>query len=405
MRVLRALALLVPLSLASAAGAVPPPAPADEGTAKLREQVLDGALMEANRLKAALALERADPELLGNALLEMGEKQKSAGNLPFLVAFTMKEEARHLRYVAAWAAWSSAPEAAAAAYLDKVGTSEDEKGEVRAVEAAGFVAGAQKDRAALKRLLEIAKGPQATAAIEAARAVNRSMDRRMLQDAYEAACGAKDNHARKHLVWAAMDLCGSDRQAQKTFEGMRGKPGEIGRNASECAAILLDKQAVPFEWKPDALKDAPAWWKVGRPKDLKCEFAVNDKDKETKDKLQSWFDEAKKGSPAWGHYAASSLHRIARRTDKAYEIYDLKKKTLSIDSSEILQCDNPWKGSYVLCRDSGIAFSAQMGEPSRDHRGWEPAYVDLHSYMKACRQAVGKLQDWVDECVAKRPWP
>jgi hypothetical protein len=395
---LLAVAAAVPLAPASAAGDDP---------AKLRDQVLDGAFLEANRVRAAQSLVRLDPEMLGGALVALGEK-KDPGNLPFLVTYTMKEEARHLRFVAAWAAWSSAPEAAAGAFLDKVAGAEDEKWSVRAVEAAGFINGVQKDkeRTAHKRLVEIAATTASTTTgIEAARALNRSMDRRGLQDLVEAACTTKDNHVRKHLCWAVMDLTGSEKSAQKTFEGMRAKTGDVGKNASECAAIMLDKQAVPHEWRPDALKDAVAWWKAGRPKDLKCEYAVSDKDTETKEKFQSWFDELKKTHNGWWHYAASSLHRIGRRANKDYEIYDLKKKTLMLDSSEILLCDTPWRGSYVIARDAGIAFSSQVGEPSRDHRGWEPAYVDLHSYMKASRQTVGKLQEWVDECIAKKPWP
>jgi hypothetical protein len=397
------LLLLLPLAVAAAGAAPPPPPPGDE-PAKLRDQVLTTALADATRVKSAQALEKVDPEMLGNAFVEMGEKLKSSANLEFLVLFTTKEEARHLRYVAAWAAWMSAPEMAANAFLEKASV-EDDREAVRAVEAAGFVAGAQRDKEAWKKLMEIAKGTRTTPGIEAARALDRAMERQLLRDLTETACAASDNHVRKHLVWAVMDLIGSDRATQKTFEGMRGRPGDVGKNAEECATVVLDKQAVPFTWKSDALKDAPAWWKAGRPKGLQCEFAVNDRDQETKDKFQSWFNELKKVNMAWWHYAASSLPRIARRTDKAFEIFDLKKKSLALDSSEILMCDTPWRGSYVLARDAGIAFSAQVGEPSRDHRGWEPAYVDLYSYMKASRQTVGKFQDWVDEAIAKKPWP
>jgi hypothetical protein len=397
------LVLLVVLGSCLLPGApAAPAAAADDAPEKLRDQVLDAAGNDGLRLKAAQALARKNPEMLGGALLELGEKTKNAVNLPFLVSYDVQEETRHLRYMATYAAWMSAPDKAAGAFLDK-SAAEDEKVAIRAIEAAGLVAGVQRDKAAWDRLLELAKGKQVTAGIEAARALDRAMDPRLLEKLKEAGCAAADNHVRKHIVWAVLDLIGNDRTAAKAFEQMHGRPGDLGKNADECVSILGDKQAVPFAWKADVLKDAASWWKGGRPKDLKCDTTM--KDKAMKDRIQGWFDEMKKVTPAWESYAVSVLQHIGFRSEKSFEIFDLKKKTLMVDSTEIAQCDNNWKGSYVLARDAGIAMCALLGEPSRDHRGWEPAYVDLHSFMKANKQSAGKLQDWIDEQIAKKPWP
>ncbi len=406
-RVPTLLVLLLAAGLPAPPGAPAATAAPEDDAAKLREKVLDSASTEKDRLKAAQALARVAPEQLGGALVEIGEKQKSAVNLPFLVAYDVQEETRHLRYVATWAAWMSAPDKAAEAFLETTG-GDDERTAIRAIEAAGLVAGVQKDKpgfdkAVWDKLIELAKGTRVTAGIEAARALDRAMDPRLLEKLKEACCAAADNHVRKHLVWAVLDLVGSDRTTTKAFEQMRGRPGELGKNAEECINILLDKQATPFKWTPDALKDAAAWWKGGRPKDLACEPTM--KDKNMKDKIQGWFDEMKKKTPAWENFTVSVLHHIAFRTDKAFEIYDLKKKTLMLDASEIAQCDNNWKGSYVVARDAGIGMCALLGEPSRDHRGWEPAYVDLYCFMKDNKMVVGKLQEWIDEQIAKKPWP
>ena len=376
--------------------------PAAEDAAALRGQVLDPVFMEKSRVKAAVSLVKLDPEMLGDALIEIGDKQKNAANLPFLVAYTVVEEARHLRLVATWAAWASDPAKAASAYLDR-SKAEDEKEACRAIEAAGWIVAMAKERDAWPRFAEVAKGNRVQAGIEAARALNRTMDPRVHKVLVDAACTATDNHVRKHLVWAVLDLEGGEKPVAKIFEGLRAKTGDYGKNANECAQIVLDKQATPFNWRADALKDVPGWWKAGRPKGLQPEIAI--KDDAIKAKFGSWLDEMKKDVPGWEHYARSVLHRFVYRADKDFEVFNLKKLTFNIETSEVQRCETPWQGAYVLARSAGIAFSSQFGEPSRDHRGWEPAYTDLHSFMKSTRKQPGKLAEFVDECLAKKPWP
>jgi len=379
-------------------------APAGEDPAALRAQVMDPIFAEKSRVKAARDLLKADPEMLGGALHEMGEKAKNPANLPFLAAYAVQEEARHLRLVATWAAWMSAPEQAASVFLERA-DAEDEKEVCRAVEAAGFILGVQKDKSgsAWGKILRVAKGERTQAGIEAARALNRSMDRRLLKDVVEAACATKDNHVRKHLVWVVLDFEDGEKPATKVFESQRGKPGDAGTNAAECAQILMDKQAVPHVWKTDALRDVGTWWATGRPKGLQPDVAIKDED--TKKKIAAWLAEMKKEAPAWEHYARSMLHRIAYRADKGFEVFTMKKLTMNIESSEVLRCESDWQGAYVLARSAGIAFSAQFGEPSRDHRGWEPAYVDLHSFMKTTKRMPSKLKEFVEEALLKKPWP
>jgi hypothetical protein len=428
-------ALLAALLAALAAGA--PPATAAEDAAKLREQVLEGAFQVDTRLKSARALEKQDPELLGAALLELAEGRKNPANLEFLVSLATEQDTRLLRLLAVHAAWQSDPTKAAAAFLDRVGPAGDPSGggkilgddraAARAVEGAGLVAAVQKDRAAIARLVEIAKGwevpetgggagpktegkkvdvprrVRVLPGIEAARAVNRFMDPRTVRDLLLAAVTTPNNHVRKHLVWAVLDLAGSVRSADKLFEPLRARPGAAGRNAAECGEILADGESKPFDWNPLALKEVPVLWKTGRPAGL--ETQVGWKDPEIQKKIAGWFAALRKDTPAWGHYASSVLPTITLRTAQSPEIFDRKARALLIDASEIAKCESDWQGSYVLARDAGIAFCAVLGEPSSGHRGWEPAYVDVYAFMKASRQSVGSLEEYVDQAISGKPWP
>jgi len=398
---LAALALSVLLPSALLLAPVPP-APAADDAATLKGQVLDAAFVEKTRVQSAKSLLKLDVEMLGAALLELGEKQKNPANLPFLVAYTVQEETRHLRLLATWAAWASAPDKAAAAFLDRSGA-EDEREAVRAIEAAGFVGALTKDKETWPKLLSIAKGDRIQAGIEAARALNRTMDRRVERELIDAACNATENHIRKHLVWALLDFEGGDKPVQKIFEAQRARTGTPGKNANECVEIVKDAKAHAFTWRPDALKDAPAWWRAGRPKGLQPEIAI--KDDATKLKFADWLEGMKKEVPAWENYARSVLHRIAYRADKDYEVFNLKKLTMNIETSEVIRCESTWQGEYILARAAGIGFCAQFGEPSRDHRGWEPAYVDVYSFMKSTKQNPGKFGQFMDDSLAKQGWP
>ena len=380
-----------------------PPALAQDSPEKLRDQVLQGAMLEQSRMRAAEALEKADPEMLGSTLLEMAEKRKDPGNVDFLTSYTLRTEVRHLRVLSVLAAFASSPERAAEIYAGRFGH-EDERVAMRAVEAAGLIAPHLKERAALyEKIAEVARDGRVFAGIEAARALNRAMDQRLKRTIVDSACKAKDNHVRKHLVWAVMDLEGGEKPATRIFDSLKGRPGEEGRNAAECSEILLDKEARPFSWNPKALLDVAAWWKSGRPKDVKVDITIGDR--VTKAKVQGWYDGMRKEVPAWEHFAASAFLRLSLRTTKDPEIFDLKKRNLQVDAAEIAQVETDWQGSYILARAAGIAMAATLGEPSAYHRGWEPSYVDLHCFMKATKRGGTKLETFVDEALAKKPWP
>jgi hypothetical protein len=341
--------------------------------------------------------------MLGDTLLEMAEKQKSPGNLNLLVAFTLQEDVRHLRLLATYAAWQSAPDAVMAAFLDKAADGDD-KHAMRAVEAAGLIAPLLKDRTAYAKILEVARGERVYPGIEAARALNRAMDRRLEREIVDAACRTPDNHVRKHLVWAVMDLEGDEKPASRIFEPLRGRQGPAGKNADECVQILLDKLAAPFEWNPSALKGTAEWWKSGRPKGPQTEIGF--RDDESKAKVGGWFAGLKKEAPAWENLVNSVLHKVVLRTNQREpDIFDLKKKALAIDGTEMARCETDWQGAYVLARDAGIGLCAILGEPAAGHRGWEPAFVEIHSFMKSTRHSAGKLDAFVDGKIGEKPWP
>lgn len=398
MRSLRRLAAASALLLALEAPAASLPGDPPE---KLKSYVVDGAFSVETRLKAAVDLAREGPVLLGDALVELGEKAKDPANIDFLVKYVCSEEVRAFRLLGTWAAWQSSPDGVVAAFL-KMAEAEDDKQAARAVEAAGLAAPLGKDRAVYARFLEIARGPRVFPGIEAARAANRLMDRRLTRDIVAAAVEAVDNHVRKHLVWAVMDLEG-EKGAQKTFEGMKGRPGDAGKGAKECAEIVLDKASEEFAWRPQVLREAADWWRKGRPAGGALEVTIGDRS--TKDKVAGWAAELRATAPAWGCFADSVLHKVNLRTTKEPEIFDVKKKTLFIDAAEIARVESDWQGSYVLSRDACIALCGILGEPSTGHRGWEPAYVEIHAFYKTTKRNAGKLEEFVDKAGAGKPWP
>ncbi|MCK6482272.1 MAG: hypothetical protein HUU06_08535 [Planctomycetaceae bacterium] len=388
-------ALLLP---AGPSPAAPPPADPPE---KLKAVVVDGAFSVETRLKAAVDLARAGPALLGDALVELGEKAKDPANLDFLVRYVCSEEVRHLRVLGAWAAWQTNPEGAAAAFL-AAASAEDDKQAGRAVDAAGLILPLGKDRSLVPRLVEIATGPRVYPGIEAARALNRIAEPRLLRDIVAAAVQAVDNHVRKHLVWIVVDL-EDEKGAARIFEGMKGKKGEEGENAKECWNIVLDRGSEPFTWRRTALKEVGDWWKKGRPPGGAVTVGIGDKG--TQEKVGGWIKELEKEAPAWAGLVHATLHRIDLRTNKAAQIFDAKKKSLFIDAAEIARCETPWQGAYVLARDGCIALCAILGEPDTGHRGWEPAYFDIHSFYKTTKRNAGGLEEFVDKAIGGKPWP
>jgi hypothetical protein len=368
---------------------------------KLREEILEGAFQDETRLKAARLLEKADPELLGATLLELSEGKKNPANLPFLATYATELDTRLLRTMAIHAAWQSDPTKACARFLEKL--PEDDRMAARAVEAAGLIAAVQKDKAAIPRILEVARTPRVLPGIEAARAVNRMMDKFSVKDLVRAGLETPNNHVRKHIVWATLDLMGDTRDAKGLFEKYEGAKEPAGKNAKECVQILEDGESKPFAWNPAALKSVPAFWRTGRPKNLQPEIIW--KDEEIRTRFTVGFAELKKNSPAWGHYASSVLAKITIRAPAGPEIFDPKEKILLITSAEMTNAESDWQRSYVLARDAGIVFCALLGEPSAGHRGWEPAYTELWGYMKASRQQVGSPTEYIDSMMDKRPWP
>jgi len=387
-------ALLGALLLATPA---PPPAAAADVEA-LRRAVLDPAQATAARVKAAASLEKEDVEALGNAILEIG-KAKDQKNLPFLVEWTVKDDALHLRALAVHAALQSSPDGVLQAYLDKTGT-DDTKGAVRAVHAVGLLVGPLKDRSAYPRLLELTRGSRPILGVEAARALSRCMDKRTAKEVLDATVSVADEHVRKHLVWALQDLTGKG--AEKSLEGLKGRPGDEGRRATEALRILADKEEEDFEWNPLAVKGVADWWTKGRTRDRKP--SLDKLDKDTQAKVQGFLDYLAKEAPVWHHLFCSTVHQIMFRPGSELRSFDPEKKTLYIPGTELLQCSSDWQGAYVLARYGCIAFDSLHGAPGVGHRGWEPAYVEMHSFYVATKRAPEPLEAFVAKFVAGKPW-
>ncbi|MHC4923946.1 MAG: hypothetical protein ACYTG4_07685, partial [Planctomycetota bacterium] len=178
---------------------------------------------------------------------------------------------------------------------------------------------------------------------------------------------------------------------------------DTGARAKEALELLMDEQALPFKgWKADTLKDIPGWWKKGRKKNL--EPLITIKDAETKKKVESFLAELDTTVPQWGHLVRSTVHNISLRTRQQEMVFDPKNKTLFVTASELLRCQTPWQGAYVLSRYSTMGLGAVMAEPLDGHRGWEPAYVQMHAFYRATKRMAGKLDTFVEDAVDSKPW-
>ncbi|HEU4395591.1 MAG TPA: hypothetical protein VFS92_08495 [Planctomycetota bacterium] len=402
---MRAPSLAAAFALALAVGAPAAGAPQDDAAKakhqKLRDEILEGAFQDDTRLKAARLLEKGDPELLGATLLELAEGKKNPANLSFLAVYATEIETRLLRTLAIHAAWQSDPTKACARFLEKL--PEDDRMAARAVEAAGLIAAAQGDRAAIPKILEVTRTPRILPGIEAARAVNRMMEKYSVKDLVRAGLEAPDNHVRKHIVWAVLDIMEKERDVKSQFEKYKGAKAPVGKNAQECVNIIEDGESKPFVWNPMALKEVVTLWKTGRPKDLQPEIVW--KDEEIRARFAAGFRELAKTSPAWGHYARSVLTKITIAPMDGPEIYKSKEKVLRVTAKEMTDAESDWQRSYILARDAGIVFCALLGEPSAGHRGWETAYADVWGYMKTSRQPVGTPVEYIDSKLAESAWP
>ncbi len=393
--------LLLAGLLALGAGAplaAAPPARAVDDPAELRKTV-EAPGDAAARVKAATSLAKVDPESLGDALLAVA-KAKRPEDVPFLVDLALKTDVRHLRTLAVHAAWRAGPEAALAAFRERT-AGDDLKASLRAVEALGLVAAAQKDRSAQARLLEILRGPKEALAVEACRAIARSGDKSLGGEVADAVSTVGDEHVRKHAVWTLQDLIGK-KNAQARLASMKFRPGDPGKRAGEGEQIVLDEEEKEFAWDPAALSKVPAWWEKQRPKGLKPEIAIGDKD--MRERIQAFLEFLAKKAPAWDHFARSSFAKIQLRTGADRVLVDPEKGVLMFPVNEILQVNQDWKGGYLLARDACMVFQAALGEPHLAHRGWEPAYVEMHSYYLNIRETAGEFWKFVTEAVAKKPW-
>jgi hypothetical protein len=384
----------------SLAAAVPlfPAAAAPQDAAALRSRFLDGSLDGEPRAKAGLALLAKDPEALGTAIAELAKK-KDPGNLGALVPLGCRIAPRHLRCLAVAAARDSDAAGAMAAFLERTAAT-DLAERIRAVEAVGLLLPGSKDKAAQAKLVEIARTGAPLAAIEAIRGLSRPRDARLEKEFLEMCASVADNHVRKHAVWAVLDLSG-ERVAEKKIEMMAKRPGDAGRMAKEAVEILKDKEEKPFEWDPQPLKRIAEWWAAGRGAPGKSEVSIGDV--EMKGKVGTFVAELRTTAPGWGHLVECAFSTITLGAP-GEPMVDMKVRALRVRASEVNQCGNAWQGAYVLSRDALIGLQAVLGEPFEDHRGWEPAYVDIHAFQVETKRSPGTLPEFVNEIVGRKPW-
>lgn len=395
---LRTVALL---AMAVVAILLPADAFAQEMDPHLRT-VKDASADSGKRVKAAKSLEEKSPDLLVEAFLEMAHR-KEPFNTEFLAQYVLGGETRLLRLAAVHAAMGCDPEGALKAFV-LLADAEDEKAACRAIEAVGYLYAPlkSKDTTILDHLVGIANGTRILPAIEATRALSRCGDRRLAKTFQDLVVSAPDDHVRKHAVWGLQDQLGTDRKVEKLLIPLKGRKGDEGANAAEGLEILKDKEELPFTWNVMGLKNLPDIWgkrsPSGRP-----EVIIGDKI--TAEKVEGWIEHLSKMSPAWAQLLGTVATKIQFRPASEDRIYDPAKRMMFLTGQDVSMCETNWQGAYVISRNACMALGALLEEPSANHRGWEPSYVEMHTFYLADREhPPGNLTEFVEDNVKRKPW-
>jgi hypothetical protein len=368
----------------------------------LKINILDASLQEAPRLKAAMSLQKKAPDVLMEVILELSAK-KDPFHLPLLVGIAVQAETRLLRLAAVHAAHASSPDGCLAAFLERT-TATDDKQVMRAIEAVGLLYAPLKTKnpEVVMRLDVLARGQAVLPAIEATRALSRCGDKRVLGLYKELVVGVADDHVRKHTVWGLQDLLGDGRKTEGVLEPLRGRKGEEGPRAKEALEILADAEELPFKWNALSFNAIPDVWGKRLKNDSPL---VTIGDPGSKQKVQGWIDELRKHSPLWHQFVATVISRIDFRPSAEDRVYDPVKRIMFLVPNEMAQCESNWQGSYVLVRSAAIGLGALLGEPASGHRGWEPAYVELHAYyLVDGSRPPGTLNEFIEKNLGRKGW-
>lgn len=378
-----ALLLLVAAAFA-AAGDPPPPS-------------LAGADPKA-RIALAQELEKKDVPGLVRAIDALALSKSKDADRDFLVQYVMQERDRGLR-MSALAALARLDRKAASDWFKARADGKEELPTVVALEALARL-GTKDDASVPIDLIKSANEMVAVAAADCAARLGTSKECEAIA---ENGLAHPSEHVTNHAAWAVQDILKKPKLAIALFEKYASKktdPRSI--RAGATVALLQDKTADPHEWGDtlapvkDVLLKAPA------------AVDIRSDNPEFKKNVQAGLDWLKTNMPA--------AELLVRASAKRIDVPGVKRPDdwvdLDIDVIQVPVDRATWKPNQLalhLLWMGTVLFEKRCGEPSKAHRGWEPAIFDVYDLCVIARlydAGPGGLSrsNFMKDQVAKHPW-
>lgn len=378
------LALLVAALAHSAAHAGdPPPSPLAGADAKAR-------------IALAKELKKTDALGLAKALSALGASKAKDPDRDFLLQYALQENERGLRLVALEAA-SRLDRKAAAEWFKARADGKEELPTVISLEALGCL-GTKDD---LAPVLDLIKSPNELVAVAAANVAARLGSSKDLQSIAENGLAHASDHVTDHTAWAVQDILKKPKPAVAYYEKYAKKGDPRSVRASATIAMLEDNLAAPHDWgdtlklAKETLLAAPAAVEI---KTGSAEYRKN---------AVAALDWLKANLPGGELLVRATAKRIDIPGKVADGFVDLDEEVVQVPLTWAIQ--PPHKLAYHIFQMGTVLWQKRVGEPSKSHRGWEPAIFDAYDLCAIARlydAGPGGLSrsNFMKDMVAKHPW-
>lgn len=348
------------------------------------------------RITLAKELKKTDALGLAKALSALGASKTKDPDREFLLLYALQENERGLRFVAL-EALSRLDRKAAAEWFKARADGKEELPTVMSLEALGHL-GTKDD---LAPVLELIKSPNEMIAVAAANVCARLGTSKDVQTITENGLVHASDHVTDHTAWAVQDILKKPKVAVGHYEKFTKKSDPRSVRASATVAMLQDSLAAPHDWG-DTLKLAKETL-LAAPAAIEIKTGSEEYRKNAVAALE-WL---KKGLPGGELLVRAAAKRIDIPGKVADGFIDLDEEVIQVPLSWAIQ--PPHKLAYHIFQMGTVLWQKRVGEPSKSHRGWEPAIFDAYDLCSIARlydAGPGGLSrsNFMKDMVAKHPW-